>query len=58
MLRQNKVSAYYGRAKIVDKIKAKDLVLLYHNDNRVIAVGAVVHCSEGHDYSDLDKNIG
>jgi predicted Mrr-cat superfamily restriction endonuclease len=54
MLRQNKVSAYYDRATTVDKINVNDLVLLYHNDNRIIAVGAVVNNSEGHDYKDLD----
>ena len=54
MLRQNKVSAYYERATRVDKINVNDLVLLYHNNNRIIAVGAVVNDSEGHDFKDLD----
>lgn len=53
MLRQNKVSAFYDRAKTIDKISKEDLVLLYHNENRVIAVGAVVNSPEVHDYDDL-----
>ncbi len=53
MLRQNKVSAFYDRAKAVDKIRKDDLVLLYHNENRVIAIGAVVNSPEIHDYDDL-----
>ena len=55
MLRQNKASAYYDRASEVDKIKKSDLVLLYHNDNRIIAVGAVVNHYEGHDYEVLNE---
>lgn len=55
MLRQNKASAYYDRASEVDRIKKSDLVLLYHNDNRIIAVGAVVNHYEGHDYKVLNK---
>ncbi len=55
MLRQNKASAYYDRASEVDKIKKSDLVLLYHNDNRIIAVGAVVTPYEGHDFEDLNE---
>lgn len=55
MLRQNKASAYYNRASEVDKIKKNDLVLLYHNDNRIIAVGAVVNHYEGHDFEDLNE---
>jgi len=54
MLRQNKAAAYYGRRDAVDKIDRGDLVLLYHNDNRVIAVGAVVNPFEGHDYADFE----
>lgn len=55
MLRQNKASAYYDRAPEVDKIKKSDLVFLYHNDNRIIAVGAVVNQYEGHDYEELNE---
>ena len=53
MLRQNKAAAYYDRAHTIDKIAAGDLVLLYHNDNRVIAVGCVVSGFEGHDFTDV-----
>lgn len=42
MLRQNKAAAFYSAAGKVDKISKGDLVLLYHNDNRIIAVGCVV----------------
>lgn len=55
MLRQNKASAYYDRALEVDKIRKSDIVLLYHNDNRIIAVGAVVNPYEGHDYKALNE---
>ncbi len=55
MLRQNKVAAYYSRAHTIDKISEGDLVLLYHNANRIIAVGAVVTQFEGHDFSDVDQ---
>jgi len=53
MLRQNRVAAYYTRAHAIDKIGVGDLVLLYHNDNRIIAVGAVVTAFKGHDFSDI-----
>ena len=55
MLRQNKASAYYDRASEVDKIKKGDLVFLYHNDNRIIAVGAVLYDYEGHDYDHINE---
>ncbi len=42
MLRQNKAATFYDRNGAIDKIKKGDLVLIYHNMNRVIAVGAVV----------------
>jgi predicted Mrr-cat superfamily restriction endonuclease len=42
MLRQNKIAAFYESAGKLDKISVGDLVLLYHNDNRIIAVGCVV----------------
>ncbi len=53
MLRQSKAAAYYGRACEVDKIDKGDLVLLYHNDNRIIAVGCVVKSYDGHDFEDM-----
>ncbi|SFC12917.1 hypothetical protein SAMN05421780_10324 [Flexibacter flexilis DSM 6793] len=39
MLRQNRVSAFYDRKDTIDKIMVGDLVLLYHNQNRIIAAG-------------------
>jgi predicted Mrr-cat superfamily restriction endonuclease len=42
MLRQNKASAYYDKKVAIDKISTADIVLLYHNNNRVIAVGCVI----------------
>lgn len=53
MLRQNMVAAYYGVNWKVDKIKKGDLVLLYHNENRIIAVGCVVQEFEEHDYEEI-----
>ena len=42
MLRQNKASAYYDKKEVIDKILPSDVVLLYHNSNRIIAVGCVI----------------
>lgn len=42
MLRQNKASAYYNKKEVIDKISPADIVLLYHNNNRIIAVGCVI----------------
>jgi predicted Mrr-cat superfamily restriction endonuclease len=54
MLRQNKAAAYYSRKETVDKIEPQDMVLLYHNNNRVIAVGFVIN-DEEHDFSDMNN---
>lgn len=54
MLRQNKAAAFYGRAADIDKIEKGDIIFLYHNDNRVIAVGAVVAPYQGHDFADME----
>jgi len=54
MLRHNKVSAYYDRRTEINKIEPNDLILLYHNDNRIIAVGfALLKLS--HDFQDIDN---
>ncbi len=51
MIRHNKVAAYYDPFnKQIDQIKTGDLVLLYHNENRIIAVGCVAKEFRGHDY--------
>ncbi len=55
MLRQNKAAAFYDRAPEIDKIKKGDLVCLYHNHNRIIAVGSVVTPYQGHDFSDMES---
>jgi len=55
MLRQNKAAAFYDRAPGIDKIKKGDLVCLYHNENRIIAVGAVVKPYGGHDFDEITK---
>ncbi len=52
MLRQNKVATYYQRADDVRNIENGDLILLYHNNNRVIAVGFAVQNSK-HDFVDI-----
>jgi len=39
MLISNKISAYYGAIKQLTQIKQGDLILLYHKDWKVIAVG-------------------
>ncbi len=54
MLRQNKAATNYDKSSSVDKISKGDLVLLYHNENRIIAVGAVIKESEEHDFSDMN----
>ncbi|MEI6645310.1 MAG: hypothetical protein WCP12_04670 [bacterium] len=51
MIRHSKVSAYYdGFNNQIDIIEKGDLVLLYHNKNRIIAVGFVVKKCTPHDY--------
>ncbi len=51
MIRHNKVCAYYRTFNTqIDIILKGDLVLLYHNDNRIIAVGFVVKSFRPHDY--------
>lgn len=52
MLRQNKVATYYHRADEVKNIIIGDLILLYHNKNRIIAVGFAVQTST-HDFIDI-----
>ena len=54
MLRQNKAAAFYGRALEIDNICKGDLVCLYHNQNRIIAVGTVVTPYQGHDFKDME----
>jgi len=54
MLRQNKAAAFYDRSVTIDKIEKGDLILLYHNQNRIIAVGAVIEAFVGHDFSDIE----
>jgi len=55
MLRQNKAAAFYGRANKIDQIDKGDLVLLYHNDNRIIAVGSVLTQFKPHDFEDMNS---
>ena len=55
MLRQNKAAAFYDRAGEIDKISKGDLVFLYHNENRIIAVDAVVSSYKGHDFKDMEE---
>lgn len=56
MIRHNKVAAYYPDTNTqIDGIKENDLVLLYHNDNRIVAVGCVVKRFVGHVYQ---KDMG
>lgn len=54
MLRQNKAAAFYSRASEIDRISKGDLVFLYHNENRIIAVGTVVSPYKGHDFEDME----
>lgn len=54
MLRQNKAAAYYGKKDAIDQIAPNDMVLLYHNQNRVIAVGFVLE-NTPHDFEDLTE---
>lgn len=55
MLRQNKAAAFYDRASEIDQIDRGDLVFLYHNKNRIIAVGTVVTPFEGHDFKKIEE---
>ncbi|MEI6747443.1 MAG: hypothetical protein WCL34_15885 [Methylococcaceae bacterium] len=50
MIRHNKVAAYYGNNEQIDAIKKNDLILLYHNQNRIIAIGCVVEEFKQPDY--------
>jgi len=52
LLRQNKISAYDAAMPQVENISNGDLILLYHNENRIIAVGFAVN-TEQHDYEDV-----
>ena len=54
MLRQNKASAFWDKRHKVDPIKPEDLVLLYHNKNRIIAVGCAI---ESHNNPDYVKDV-
>ena len=42
MLREGFVATYYGNKTDIDVVRPGDMVLLYHNDNRIIAVGFVL----------------
>lgn len=54
MLRQNRIATYYNKRNNVDKINKGDLILLYHNSNRIIAVGFAVN-GPNHDFIDFDN---
>lgn len=54
MLRQSKAAAFYDRAEAIDGISEGDLILLYHNQNRIIAVGCVVNSFQGHDFAEMN----
>ena len=54
MLQQNRVIAYYDRRAEINKIQNSDLVLLYHNQTGIIAVGYALK-SETHDFEDIRK---
>lgn len=53
MLRHNKASAYYDRRTEINKISPNDLVLLYHNENRIIAVGFALG-RNNHDFEEIN----
>lgn len=54
MLHQNRVIAYYDRRTEIDKIQENDLVLLYHNQTGIIAVGFALKI-ETHDFSVIQE---
>ena len=54
MLRSNKVSAYYDAIKQLQQIKFGDLILLYHKDWKVIAVGFAISDTLTNDMLDDD----
>lgn len=55
MLWQNRVMTYYRNSSQtqVDLISKGDLILLYHNENRIIAVGFAVSGVQTNDYEDI-----
>ena len=64
MISQNKISAYYGKGKTLERINESDLILLYHNNNRFIAVGIAVsrakspsHIPQGSPSSGLEEFV-
>lgn len=54
MLNQNRVMTYYTRRFEIDKIQKNDLVLLYHNQTGIVAVGFALE-KELHDFSDIQN---
>ena len=55
MLWQNRVMTYYRNSSQtqVDLISKGDLILLYHNENRIIAVGVAVSGVQTNDFEDI-----
>ena len=53
MLRHNKAAGFYGRKGQLNPIQVGDLILLYHNQNRIVAVGCAVSAPQEHDYDDI-----
>ena len=55
MLMTNRVSAYYDAIKQLKKINQGDLILLYHKDWKVIAVGfAISNLLTNHELKDIE----
>lgn len=52
MLRQNKVSTFYDKKEKINTVSPGDLILLYHNDNRVIAFGFALNMQK-HDFEPI-----
>ena len=58
MLRHNKAAAYHDTWNTqIDPIEKGDLILLYHNNNKIIAVGFVVKAFESHDYQETMGDV-
>ncbi len=50
MIRQNRAIAWGGAGSQLNGVQPNDLILLYHNDNRIVAVGIAVSSVQQSDF--------
>ena len=53
MLRHNKAAGYYDAGSQLNGIQIGDVVMLYHNQNRIVAIGCVVSQPQQYDFEDI-----